>query len=470
MEALRATISAIGDAMAGLVFSSIRILGVDVQLIVIWLFAGMVFFTLRLGFINLRGFGTAVSTLRGAHYDPKAPGEMSPFQALSTALSGTIGLGNIAGVAIAIAIGGPGATFWMVVIGFFAMSLKCAEVVLAVKYRSLHEDGSVSGGPMWYLSRGLADHGMRRFGKVLGTIYAAFALIAVVQFIQVNQSYSQLSIVLGTEESPGFALAYGIAIAVLAAVVLIGGAKSIAQVTSRLTPLMCLIYVTGILVVLGANITEVPHAIALIVRDAFSVSAATGGLLGAFVAGMRRAAYSNESGIGTASIAHATVRTHYPASEGFVALIEPFIDTVLICTATALAIVTTGVWQGDYTDIAMTSAAFGSVSSGFPYILACAVCLFAFSTILAAGYYGQQACGYLFGDSRRARLAYLTAFCGLLPIGVVADMATVINIIDSLFFLLSVPNLIGLYLMSGTVHAEISRFRTYLADGQRESG
>ena len=426
----------------------------------------MVFFTLRLGFINLRGFGTAVSTLRGAHYDPAAPGEMSPFQALSTALSGTIGLGNIAGVAIAIAIGGPGATFWMVVIGFFAMSLKCAEVVLAVKYRSLHEDGSVSGGPMWYLSRGLADHGMRRLGKVLGAIYAAFALIAVVQFIQVNQSYSQLSIVLGKEESPGFALAYGIAIAVLAALVLIGGAKSIARVTSRLTPLMCLIYVAGIIVVLGANIAELPHAIALIVSDAFSVSAATGGLLGAFVAGMRRAAYSNESGIGTASIAHATVRTHYPASEGFVALIEPFIDTVLICTATALAIVTPGVWQWDYPDIAMTSAAFGSVSSWFPYILACAVCLFAFSTILAAGYYGQQACGYLFGDSRRARLAYLTAFCALLPIGVVADMTTVINIIDSLFFLLSVPNLIGLYLMSGTVQAEISRFRDYL----RQSG
>ena len=271
---------------------------------------------------------------------------------------------------------------------------------------------------------------------------------------------------LGKEESPGFALAYGIAIAVLAALVLIGGAKSIARVTSRLTPLMCLIYVAGIIVVLGANIAELPHAIALIVSDAFSVSAATGGLLGAFVAGMRRAAYSNESGIGTASIAHATVRTHYPASEGFVALIEPFIDTVLICTATALAIVTTGVWQWDYTDIAMTSAAFGSVSSWFPYILACAVCLFAFSTILAAGYYGQQACGYLFGDSRRARLAYLTAFCALLPIGVVADMTTVINIIDSLFFLLSVPNLIGLYLMSGTVQAEISRFRDYL----RQSG
>ena len=459
METARALLDAFGDTMAGWVFASIRILGVDIQLVVIWLFAGMVFFTVRLGFINLRGFSVAFETLRGRHESRDAPGEMSPFQALSTALSGTVGLGNIAGVAIAIAIGGPGAAFWMVVIGFFAMSLKFAEVVLAVKYRAVHPDGTVSGGPMWYLRRGLAEHGRPRLGKILGAIYACFALVAFIQFVQVNQSFAQLNTVLEFQGNETAALAYGIAVAVLAAAVLFGGARSIAQITSRLTPLMCLIYVCGVLVVLGVNIVQVPAALSLIVGSAFSAPAATGGLVGAFVAGMRRAVYSNEAGIGSASIAHAAVRTHHPASQGFVALIEPFIDTVVICSATALCIVTTGVWTGGYNDIAMTSAAFGTVSSWFPYVLACAVCLFAFSTILAVGYYGQQVCHYLFGPRRIVRRIYLLIYCGLLPLGAIAEVTSVVNIIDSLFFLLAVPNLIGLYLMSGTVARELDSFQ-----------
>tara|TARA_R110000803_G_scaffold178678_3_gene241099 strand:+ start:17890 stop:19308 length:1419 start_codon:yes stop_codon:yes gene_type:complete len=458
VETARALLKAFGDRLAGFVFASVNVFGVEVQLIALWLFAGMVFFTLKLRFINLRGFGIGIGTLRGRYTSADAPGEMSPFQALSTALSGTVGLGNIAGVAIAIAIGGPGAAFWMVVIGFFAMSLKFAEVVLAVKYRLIRPDGSVSGGPMWYLKNGLAERGMPRLGKVLAALYAVFALVAFIQIIQVNQSYSQLRTVLGFSDTTSSALAYGIGIALLAALVLVGGARSIARVTSKLTPLMCLIYVAGVVVVLGVNITKLPHAVALIVGDAFSADAAAGGVLGAFVAGMRRAAYSNEAGIGSASIAHAAVKTHHPASEGFVALLEPFIDTVVICSATALVIVTTGVWQGGHSDIAMTSAAFGTVSAWFPYVLACAVCLFAFSTILAVGYYGQQVCRYLFGSREWVRITYLLLFCGLLPIGAVAKVSTVLNIIDSLFFLLSIPNLIGLYLMSGTVRDELNRF------------
>ncbi|MFN3312157.1 MAG: alanine/glycine:cation symporter family protein [Hyphomonas sp.] len=460
MGGLQDALSAFGDGLIGLVFTAVPVFGVEVNLIVLWLFAGMVFFTLRFGFLNLRGFGTAVSILRGRNYDPSAPGEMTPFQALSTALSGTVGLGNIAGVAIAIAMGGPGAAFWMVVVGFFAMTLKFAEVVLAVRYRSIDETGRVSGGPMWYLSRGLAEQGMPRFGKVLGTLYAFFALIAFIQIVQVNQSYAQVSTVLGLEENNTAALGYGILVAGLAAIVLLGGAASLARITSKLTPLMCGLYLAGAVTILAVNVTAIPAAVATIIGHAFTPDAAVGGIVGAFVAGMRRAVFSNEAGIGAASIAHAAAKTRYPASEGFVALLEPFIDTVIVCSATALVIVTTGVWQDGHRDIAMTSAAFGTVSSWFPAILAITVCLFAFSTILAVGYYGLQICAYLFGPRPLIRRIYLTLFCVLLPIGTIADVTTVINIVDSLFFLLSVPNLIGLYILSGVVAGELSRFRT----------
>lgn len=459
METLRTGLAGFGDWLIGMVFTAVPVFGVEVNLIVLWLFAGMVFFTVRLGFLNVRGFGTAVSILRGRNYDPTAPGEMSPFQALATALSSTVGLGNIAGVAIAIAMGGPGAAFWMVFVGFFAMSLKFAEVVLAVRYRTIDETGRVSGGPMYYLSRGLAEKGMPRLGKVLGTIYAVCALIAFIQIVQVNQSYAQVSIVLGLEENDYAALTYGIIVAGLAALVLIGGAASIARITSRLTPLMCGLYLLGALTVLAFNVTAIPGALATIIVQAFTPEAAVGGLVGAFVAGMRRAVFSNEAGIGAASIAHAAARTRHPASEGFVALLEPFIDTMVVCTATALVIVTTGAWQHGHEDIAMTSAAFGTVSSWFPGILAVAVCLFAFSTILAVGYYGLQICRYLFGPRVLVRRIYLTLFCILLPIGAVVEMTTVINIIDSMFFLLSIPNLIGLYILSGVVASELKTFR-----------
>jgi AGCS family alanine or glycine:cation symporter len=459
MDALRNALTAFGDWLIGVVFTAVPIFGVQVNLIVLWLFAGMVFFTLRLGFLNLRGFGTAVSILRGRNYDATAPGEMTPFQALSTALSGTVGLGNIAGVAIAIAMGGPGAAFWMVVVGFFAMSLKFAEVVLAVRYRTIDASGRVSGGPMYYLSRGLAEKGLPRLGKVLGTLYAVFALVAFIQIVQVNQSYSQVSTVLGLEQNTGAALGYGVLVAGLAALVLLGGAASLARITSKLTPLMCGLYLAGAVAVLAVNAPAIPGALGTILVQAFTPDAAVGGLVGAFVAGMRRAVFSNEAGIGAASIAHAAARTRYPASEGFVALLEPFIDTVIVCSATALVIVVTGVWQDGHTDIAMTSAAFGTVSAWFPFILAVAVCLFAFSTILAVGYYGLQICAYLFGPRPLIRRIYLTLFCLLLPLGTIADVTTVLNIIDSLFFLLSVPNLIGLYILSGVVASELRAFR-----------
>jgi AGCS family alanine or glycine:cation symporter len=459
MEAITNFVEAVGAALAGVVFSSVTLFGVEVQLIVLWLFAAMVFFTFRLGFLNIRGFGIGWRVLAGRYSDPDAPGELSPFQALATALASTVGLGNIAGVAIAIAMGGPGAAFWMIIIGFFAMSLKYAEVTLAVRYRVINEDGTVSGGPMWYLSRGLAERGLPTLGKVLAATYALCALFAFIQVVQVNQSYAQLSEVTGLERGTGWALAYGIVVALFAAIVLIGGIRSIGRVTAKLTPLMCALYICGVVVVLAVNLPAVPAAFMTMVQDAFSADAAAGGIAGSFVAGMRRAAYSNEAGIGSASIAHAAAKTRHPASQGFVALIEPFIDTVVICAATALVIITTGVWDDGYNDIAMTSAAFGTVSAWFPYILAAAVTLFAFSTILAAGYYSLQVIDYFSRHSIWMRRIYLCFFCSLLPIGAVVDVTTVTNYIDSLFFMLAIPNLIGLYLMHRIVSDETAAFR-----------
>ena len=461
MSSIRETIAVLGDWLASIVFFAFEFGGVQINLIVLWLLAGMIFFTLRLGFINFRGFPIAIKTLRGQFASSTAPGLFTPFQALATALSGTVGLGNIAGVALAIALGGPGAAFWMIVVGFLAMSLKFAEVTLAVKYRRIAEDGDILGGPMWYLKRGLEQKGLGRLGLFLANLYAIFALFALIQIFQVNQSYAQVSAVMGLEGSVGAALAYGFAIAALAALVIVGGARWVGALTSRIMPFMCGLYLFSTAAILVANWQSVGDAIALIVRDAFSPSAAVGGVLGAFVAGMRRAVYSNEAGVGTATIAHAMVKTDEPVSEGFVALIEPFVDTVIVCTATALLIVVTGVWDDGYDDITMTSAAFGSVASWFPSLLAICVVLFALSTVLATGFYARQVCGYLFADKPWATKIYLAIFCGALPLGTLADVSSIIAIVDSFFFLLTVPNLIGLYLLRGVIVDELSNFRRH---------
>ena len=459
MEFITSAIETFSNALVSIVFSSISVFGVDVQFIVLWLFAGMLFFTLRLGFVNIRGFGIGIRAIRGDFSRPGAPGQLSPFQALSTALSSTVGLGNIAGVAIAIGIGGPGAAFWMVVIGFFAMSLKFAEVTLAVRYRDIDPEGRVRGGPMYYLERGLAERGLPRLGLILGRTYAVFAMIAFIQILQVNQSYSQINTVIGIGDAPGIAFGYGCLVAGLVAVVLIGGVRSVSRVTSKLTPVMCALYLISVFVVLMVNFENILPALGQIISSAFSTEAGLGGLIGAFVVGMRRAVYSNEAGIGSAAIAHATVKTDHAASEGYVALLEPFVDTFIVCSATALLIVCTGVWDDGYGDIAMTSAAFATVSSWFPIMLAICVSIFAFSTMLAAGFYGQQLAAYLFVGRKRWQQIYIVLFCALLPIGTITDFSVIINIIDSLFFLLSIPNLIGLFLMTGVITHEIRKFR-----------
>ncbi|WP_336964581.1 alanine/glycine:cation symporter family protein [Sphingobium aquiterrae] len=451
-------IPAAAHALSSLVFAEIEIFQVRFPLIVIWLASAMLFFTIRLKCINIRGFAFAVGILLGRHREKDAPGEMSHFQALSTALSGTLGLGNIAGVAIGIAMGGPGAVFWMIVGGLFAMSLKFAEVLLAVKYRTILSNGRYSGGPMWMLRNGLAARGMPRLGKILGMIYAIFALFAFIQVVQVNQSYSQIRIVLGLGGGMEPALIYGLVIAGATAIVLIGGVAVLARVTSRLVPVMCAFYMLGIAIILVLHADKIPSTLLLIVTEAFAPTAVAGGFLATMVVGLRRAAFSNEAGIGPAAIAHAVAKTREPASEGFVALLEPFLDTVVICTATALAILVTGSWRLGYNDIAMTSAAFETAGSWFPALLAIAVCLFAFSTILAVGYYGLQVWAYLVGPSKWKDRAYLIFFCATLPIGALVDVSTVTNLADSFFFLLAVPNIIGLYILSGEVRDDGERY------------
>lgn len=452
------------DAFNGAVFAAVTIAGTDVELIVLWLAAPMVLLTLYFGFINLRGFRIAWQVVSGRFADPSAPGEVSQFQALTTALSGTVGLGNIAGVAIAISAGGPGAAFWMAVIGLFAMSLKFTEVSLSVKYRRINADGSVSGGPMYYLSRGLAARGWRRTGLILGWSYALFALPSLLQIAQVNQAYSQVSLVTGVSAP----WAFGIVTSVLTAVVIVGGIGGIARVTSKLVPIMAAVYVGGALFVLISNAAAIPAALALIFEEAFNPrAAAAGSILAVFVIGMRRAVYSTEAGLGSATIAHAAAKTHEPVSEGMVALMEPFIDTVLICSMTALVIVVTGVYvDTSLNDIQMTSAAFNSVIAGFDIVLAVAVLLFAFSTVISWAYYTSKVWGFVFGESRVSIRIFQVIYCCALIPGAVLSIQQVVDIMDSIFFLMAVPNVIGVYLMAGELKADLRSYLQRLKAGE----
>ena len=460
--------SAIDNAIAafsGAVFAQVRLFGADVEVIVLWMAAPMLFLTVYFGFINLRGFRIAWRIIRGHYHDDTAPGQVTQFQALSTALSGTVGLGNIAGVAIAIALGGPGATFWMIIIGLFAMSLKFAECTLGVKYRIEHADGSVSGGPMYYLRRGLTARGLPRLGAFLAISYAIIGLPSMLQIVQVNQAYSQFGAVTGLD-SVAASWIFGIVLAALVGAVIIGGIRSIARVTARLVPLMCAVYITAALVIIIGNIGEVPRAVATIINGAFNPEGVVGGIIGVIVIGMRRAVYSTEAGLGSATMAHAAAKTREPVSEGMVALMEPFIDTVVVSTMTALVIVITGAYRLEgLGDIQITSAAFASVISWFPYILALAVLLFAFSTIISWGYYASKVWTFLFGRSPLSVNGFKVLYCVMLVPGAVLTTAQVVDVMDSLFFLLAVPNIIGIYIMAPELKRDLKSYLARLRAG-----
>ena len=461
----------LSDAINGLgdlVFASVTIFGLDIQWIVAWMALPMIVLTFYFGFINLRSFRRAADIVRGKYHDENAPGEVTQFQALSTALSGTVGLGNIAGVAAAISIGGPGATFWMIIIGLLAMTLKFAECTLGVKYRWVKDDGTVSGGPMYYLERGLTERGIPKIGKVLAWTYALLAVPTLLQVAQVNQSYEAINYVAGFE-GDGYKWIFGLIVAGLTAVVIIGGIKSIANVTSRLVPMMAGIYITAALVIILSHITEVPAAFVTIVTAAFNPDSVAGGIVGVIIIGMKRAVYSTEAGLGSATMAHAAAKTREPVSEGMVALMEPFIDTVIVCTMTALVIVITQTYAGSTQSmqgVAMTAAAFGSVISWFPYVLAVAAFLFAFSTIISWGYYSGKVWEFVFGGSQMSMTLFRILFCVALIPGAVFSLDEVYSLMDSLFFLMAVPNIIGIYILAPTLKADLQSYLSRLKSGE----
>jgi AGCS family alanine or glycine:cation symporter len=441
---------------------------IKLPFMVIWLILGAIFFTFRFGFINIRGIKHSFDLVRGKYDDPNAVGEVTHFQALATAVSGTVGLGNIAGVAVAISTGGPGATFWLILAGLLGMSTKFVECTLGVKYRVVEADGTISGGPMEYLKKGFEERGFKNVGKVLSAVYAFVIMLAAFaagSMFQANQAAAQLSSVLGVG---GLSKTFiGIGIAVLVGIVIVGGLKGIAKVTDKVVPSMAGLYILMCLIVIGANITELGNAFSLIINGAFQADAMYGGFLGVMVLGFQRAAFSNEAGLGSASIAHSAAKTNHPVSEGFVALLEPFIDTVVVCTLTALVLIFTGTYTGyAETGSALTAVAFGKVIPGASIFLTIAIFLFAFSTILTWSYYGVQAAQSLFGETKIVTNIFKLVFLLTVILGASIGLGAVIDFADYMFLTLAIPNLLGLYLMSGSVSKDLKEYFAKVKSGE----
>ncbi len=476
----------ITDAVESAIFFTITIGDYTIPFVLIWLISGAAFFTVYMGFVNIRAFGHAIDVVRGKFDNPDDEGEVSHFQALTAALSGTVGVGNIAGVAIAVSLGGPGATFWMIVAGLLGMSSKFVECSLGVMYRNVYADGSVSGGPMYYLSKGLSDRGtaIATLGKILAVLFAIACIggsFGGGNMVQINQATTQLIAVTGGESSflAGRGYIFGIVMSVIVAIIIIGGIKSIARVTDKIVPFMVGIYVVGALIVIFGNIGEVPGAFGSIFSGAFSPEAFYGGLVGVLIQGFRRSAFSNEAGVGSASIAHSAVKTDEPISEGVVALLEPFIDTVVICTMTALVVIISGYGDigqeeayrsfasgaGDSAAIALTSSAFEQTMSFFPVVLAFAVILFALSTMISWSYYGLKAWTYLFGESKTNEYIYKAVFCVFVIIGSAISAKAVFNFGDAMIFAMCFPNVLGLYFLLPNVR---NAYRDYM--GRIKSG
>ena len=473
----------------------------DIQIpwVLFVLVGGALFFTIYFKFINITGFKTAVKVVQGKYEDIEkhgvdklygdqtpggnvfetikddgADGEVSHFQALTAALSATVGLGNIAGVAVALSIGGPGATFWMIVAGLLGMASKFAECTLGVKYRDVGEDGTVYGGPMYYLSKGLKEKGAGGVGKVLAAIFAIFVIggsFGGGNMFQANQAAAQFTKLFGlTGDNAG--MYFGIVMAALVAVVIIGGIKRIASVTEKVVPFMAGIYVLAALIILFANFTLIDDAFALIFEGAFSGLGIAGGLIGVMIQGVRRGAFSNEAGVGSAAIAHSAVRTKYPASEGIVALLEPFVDTVVICTMTALVIIITN-FGGDSSAVSgtfmqygvevkegveITATAFDTVIPHFSVVLTIAVILFAFSTMISWSYYGMQGWAYLFGKGKVTDLIYKILFLFFVVVGASISLGAVIDFSDAMIFAMVVPNIIGVVMLSPLIRKELKKY------------
>lgn len=461
------------NRFVGIIFYSVPIGDTAFPLIVGWLAVAATIFTVYYRGIQFRAFGHALALVRGKYSDPNDAGEVSHFQALTTALSGTVGLGNIAGVAVAVSLGGPGATFWMILVGLLGMSSKFVECTLAVKYRRENPDGSISGGPMYTLSRGLAEKGYGGLGRFLAiafSIFCVFGSLGGGNMFQANQASEQIISVLGGE---GIWLAdnrwlIGVIFAITVGSVIIGGIRSIARVTEKVVPIMAAIYVTTALIIIGVNLDQVPVAFGLIFEGAFTGEGVTGGIIGVMIQGFKRATFSNEAGIGSAAIAHSAVRTKEPTTEGLVSLLEPFIDTVLICTMTALVIVITGLYVNPdgLNGVALTSAAFESAFPWFRYVLALAVIMFAFSTMISWSYYGSKAWTYLFGESQVSDMLFKLIFCIFVVIGASMSLGPVIDFSDASIFAMSLANIIGCYMLMSVVRKEVDSYFARVKSGE----
>ena len=465
----------ISEDIVAVVFYAVEINGASVPLIVLWLIIAAIFFTVWLG-IPQFSLSHSINLVRGRYAKDEHSGEVSHFQALATAVSGTVGLGNIAGVAVAISLGGPGATFWMIVAGFFGMAAKMAECTLGVMYRRERADGTVSGGPMYYLRDGVAKvTGNVGLGKFLAAFFAVCCIGGALgggNMFQANQATAQIIAVTGGEGSffADTKWLIGLVFALAVGVVIIGGIKSIAKVTEKLVPLMAGVYLAACLVVILGSLGQVPGAFGDIISGAFSAEGVAGGFIGVLIVGFQRAAFSNEAGVGSASIAHSAVKTDEPATEGFVALLEPLIDTIIICTMTALTIVITGAWDdsdaAELDGVSLTSRAFESVIPWFPKVLAVAVVLFAFSTMISWSYYGMKATGYLFGDSVKAELVFKVIFCIFTVIGASLTLKPVIGFSDAMIFMMSIANVIGLYILAKVLRDELRGHRARVRSGE----
>ncbi len=446
---------------------------IEIPLTVLWLVLGATFFTFKFKFVNFRLFKHAIDITRGKFSNKNDAGEVSHFQALTTALSATVGLGNIGGVAIAIALGGPGATFWMILAGFLGMSSKFAECTLAQIYRLINKEGQVIGGPMVYLEKGFLEYGWPRLGKILSVMFSLMCIggaFAIGTAFQVNQSLS--AIITTTPFFADFPWAYGLILAVLVGFVIIGGIRRIARTASAIVPFMCVIYVLACLTIIGYHINLIPMAFYKIFSEAFSPDAMYGGFIGVLIVGFTRSAFSNEAGIGSAAIAHSAAKTSHPAKEGIVALLEPFIDTVVICTMTALVIIVTGVYNSpEHMELisgkqgaALTSIAFGSVLPWFPTILSFSVFLFAFSTIISWSYYGERCWVYLFNE--RTLIIYRIHIIAIVILGSISSATNVVSFGDSMVLAMCFPNMFGLFILRNKIKASLESYMKELKKSQ----
>ena len=458
-------VAPIMNFIASLVFYPVKICGYDVPIIIFWILFAGIFFTFYFKGISIIGLKHSIDVLRQPAEGGDGSGEVSSYHALATALSGTIGIGCIAGVAISISIGGPGAAFWIFTGALLGMAIKFIEATLSVKYRRFNLDGSVSGGPMHYIAHGLTRKKMRKLGQFLSVVFAILCIgggITGGNMIQINQSAHQLIFITGAEHSflNGYTWVFGLVVAILIGLVIVGGIKSIAKVTAVLVPTMCLMYIVSGLIVIFANFANIPHAIILILREAFHPTAVAGGVFGTIIIGLRRSVQSNEAGTGAAAIVYATAKTKEPVSQGFVALIETFL-TGLLCLFTSFAIIFSGTCNtatAQISGIELASNAFKSVIPFFPYILSLIAIMFAISTLISWAYYGQKAWTFLLGEGKKRVLTFNIIYCIFIVIGSAMNVRSVIDITDAMMIAMTIPNIIVLYILAPEIKKDLKDY------------